>query len=204
MGSISNLKDKRHKYKIINIRSYVKKKFPVIFDLYKDFPDKEFKILLTTLPLETFILTQEYNSVKFYTNTTSTSNFLNISLNIKNYFYTILYLKFNLNKLFFPLDMTVFEDKKKLYFYNIFSCYYWKNFLNIKWVINKNFLTPSISNIYPSYNWVERELKESFNIYFVNLKDSRRLLTDYTNVSYDYITYNTISYDLSTQNLYLN
>jgi hypothetical protein len=124
VGSISNLKDKRHKYKIINIRSYVKKKFPVIFDLYKDFPDKEFKILLTTLPLETFILTQEYNSVKFYTNTTSTSNFLNISLNIKNYFYTILYLKFNLNKLFFPLDMTVFEDKKKLYFYNIFSCYY--------------------------------------------------------------------------------
>lgn len=55
----------------------------------------------------------------------------------------------------------------------------------------------SISNIYKSFGWVERELKESNNLVFKGLKDSRKLLLNYNyNINNHYINYNNIINDI--------
>ena len=46
---------------------------------------------------------------------------------------------------------------------------------------NKNFENlHSISRIYSSATWLERENSEMFNLNYTNLSDSRKLLLDYT------------------------
>ena len=60
----------------------------------------------------------------------------------------------------------------------------------------------SISNIYFSSKWIERELQEFNNINFVSLIDSRRLLTDYTYSLNNKNMNNYSSYNILTQELY--
>jgi hypothetical protein len=51
---------------------------------------------------------------------------------------------------------------------------------------------------------VEREVLEFFDVYIWGLRDSRRLLTDYTSLNIDNYSYKTTSYDGLTQNLYFD
>lgn len=47
--------------------------------------------------------------------------------------------------------------------------------------------TPSLTLVYPSINWTEREIYDLFGIYFfsgIHSSDSRRILTDYKTRSY--------------------
>jgi Ni,Fe-hydrogenase III component G len=54
--------------------------------------------------------------------------------------------------------------------------------------------------------WIERELREFYNILYIGLTDTRRLLTDYTSLTTDdsYTNYKTTSYNLLTQDIYYN
>jgi Ni,Fe-hydrogenase III component G len=55
----------------------------------------------------------------------------------------------------------------------------------------------SISKIYFGNTWVERELKEFNNIYFIGLIDSRKLLSNYNyNNKLNYNQFNSIISDL--------
>ena len=49
---------------------------------------------------------------------------------------------------------------------------------------------------------MERELREFFNLYIINLNDTRRLLTDYLVRENNDMNYKTMSYDLISQDLY--
>lgn len=71
-----------------------------------------------------------------------------------------------------------FKNSRILTFY-IF--YFYKLKLKVTLVCyNNNNPLESIDLIYKNANWLEREVSEMFNVYFINKRDSRKLLLDYT------------------------
>lgn len=62
--------------------------------------------------------------------------------------------------------------------YNLFSYKYNFRFL-IKYKFAETFYLTSISNMFKSANWLEREAWDMFGVFFLKNKDLRRILTDY-------------------------
>ena len=116
---------------------------------------------------------------------TSRINFgqLLIEINVEDLYSTILYLKTNDKCRFKQLiDITAVDYPEK---YNRFKIVYLflshENNLRILLNINIEEKTsvPSISKIFPSANWMEREVFDMYGIEFNNHPDLRRILTDY-------------------------
>lgn len=192
------LKDKRNKFIKLNLYKYLKKRYPQSRYLWEKFKNLDDIIIWQSpYPCETIILTFYFSNIIFYTNSRGNHTNLTISISNKSYYYFILFLRLSWSKLYFPIDMTLIQN----FLYGIFSCYFDKNFL----ILNSNFSSQnflySISTLYSSCIWMERELKEFSNMYIYNLKDTRRLLTDYTNFSAEE-KYKTTSYNFLTQDLY--
>jgi NADH/F420H2 dehydrogenase subunit C len=103
-------------------------------------------------------------------------------------FFLILFFKKNTNTHLNVLyDITgVDYPQKRLRFevvYNFFSIQY--NYrLRFKVSINEVMALPSLSNLYLSSNWFEREAWDLFGIFFYNHSRLRRILTDYGFVGY--------------------
>ncbi len=78
------------------------------------------------------------------------------------------------------LSMVDYVEKKNRFevFYNLLSLKY-----NMRLVVSSNVteLTTleSVSQIYPSAQWYEREAWDMFGVFFTNNSDFRRILTDY-------------------------
>ena len=62
--------------------------------------------------------------------------------------------------------------------YNLLSIYY-NGRIRIKTAIDEVRPLESITNLYPSAGWWEREVWDMFGIFFSNHSDLRRILTDY-------------------------
>ena len=116
-------------------------------------------------------------------NTNIENNELSIDVKVENLYQVILFLKTDEKCKFKQLidivgaDYPNFEQRFKIY-YLLLS--HEKN-LRVKVLINFNAeeKIPSIVKLYPSANWMEREVFDMYGIKFKNHPDMRRILTDY-------------------------
>ena len=116
---------------------------------------------------------------------TSKINFnqLFLEIDFENLYSTILYLKTN-NKCRFRqlIDITAVDYPKKEKRFNIVY-FLLSHENNARVVININInekeAVPSITKIYPSVNWMEREVFDMYGIIFKDHPNLKRILTDY-------------------------
>ena len=106
-----------------------------------------------------------------------------INVELPNIYSTILFLKTDSKCKFRQLidilavDFPGEEDRFKIYYLLLSH----ENNIRIKIVsqIQIDSKVPSITKIYPSANWMEREVFDMYGIKFKNHPDLRRILTDY-------------------------
>ena len=106
-----------------------------------------------------------------------------INVELTNIYSTILFLKTSSKCKFRQLidilavDFPGEEDRFKIYYLLLSH----ENNIRIKIVsqIQIDSKVPSITKIYPSANWMEREVFDMYGIKFKNHPDLRRILTDY-------------------------
>ena len=110
-------------------------------------------------------------------------NQLIIDVNVEDIISTILFLKTNKKCKFKQLiDITAVDypqrDKRFKIVYMLLG-----HENNLRIIINTNVdekeIVPSITKIFPSANWMEREVFDMYGISFKNHPDLRRILTDY-------------------------
>merc|ERR1711988_166964 len=110
-------------------------------------------------------------------------NDLTLIVNANNVHSVLSFLKNDLNSQFQVLvDLTAVDypenEKRFEVVYCLLSIRY-NTRIRVKTHVNEMFLLESVSNIYSSANWMEREVWDMFGICFNNHPDLRRLLTDY-------------------------
>ena len=106
-----------------------------------------------------------------------------IEVEVENIISTILFLKTNDKCRFKQLiDITAVDyPEKEKRFKIVYLLLSHENNLRILIDVNidEKILIPSITKIFPSANWMEREVFDMYGIFFKNHPDLRRILTDY-------------------------
>jgi NADH-quinone oxidoreductase subunit C len=113
---------------------------------------------------------------------------LNIEVNVESLSSTILFLKTNIKCKFKQLiDITAVDyPGRAKRFKLIYLLLSHENNLRISIVISidEKLVVPSITKIFPSANWMEREVFDMYGILFGEHPDLRRILTNYGFVGY--------------------
>tara|TARA_B100001250_G_scaffold75660_1_gene61932 strand:+ start:153 stop:749 length:597 start_codon:yes stop_codon:yes gene_type:complete len=95
----------------------------------------------------------------------------------------IIFLKSNQETNFKQLiDITAVdfpEDKKRFKIVYLLLSHENNSRVIIEYSINENEVIPSVTSIFPSANWMEREVFDMYGIKFKDHPDLRRILTDY-------------------------
>ena len=95
----------------------------------------------------------------------------------------ILFLKNNEKTKFRQLiDITAVDfpqSEKRFKMVYLFLSHEYNSRLILECYINEGEIVPTITNIYPAANWMEREVFDMYGIKFKNHPDLRRILTDY-------------------------
>jgi len=106
-----------------------------------------------------------------------------IEIDIEALYSTILYLKTNDKCRFKQLiDITAVdypENSKRFKMVYLFLSHEFNQRILISYLINENEGIPSLTKIFPSANWMEREVFDMYGITFKNHPDLRRIQTDY-------------------------
>jgi hypothetical protein len=120
----------------------------------------------------------------FCTNYTDSASTIQLQLINDAFWLFSLYLNTNLYSIYFPVDLILFfTTKNNIENYRgfiLFFCYFMGVNLNVKFVVEGKLL--SLSYIYSGLSWVERELKEFNSIFISGMRDTRKLLTNYSTV----------------------
>ena len=95
----------------------------------------------------------------------------------------ILFLKTNSDTKFRQLiDITVIdypENSQRFEVVYLFLSHEFNQRLILKYSIAENEIIPSVTSIFPSANWMEREVFDMYGVSFKDHPDLRRILTDY-------------------------
>ena len=72
------------------------------------------------------------------------------------------------------------EEKQRFKIIYLLLSHEFNNRIILSYSINENEVIPSITQIFPSSNWMEREVFDMYGIKFKDHPDLRRILTDYS------------------------
>ena len=110
-------------------------------------------------------------------------NQIYLSIDDKDLLDVILFLKTNSNTKFNQLiDITAVdypENQKRFKMVYLFLSHELNQRIILSFYINENQQIPSLTKIFPSANWMEREIFDMYGIKFTDHPDLRRILTDY-------------------------
>ena len=108
---------------------------------------------------------------------------LAIEIDINDLYSTILYLKTNNKSKFRQLiDMTAVdypENQRRFKIIYLLLSHEINHRVILSYSINESDQISSLTNIFPSANWMEREIFDMYGIKYNNHPDLRRILTDY-------------------------
>ena len=110
-------------------------------------------------------------------------NHLYLNIETNNLIEVLIFLKTNLYTKFKQLvDLTAVdypEKNKRFKLIYLLLSHEFNNRIILSYSINENEVIPSITQIFPSANWMEREVFDMYGIKFKDHPDLRRILTDY-------------------------
>ena len=176
--------------------------FPKVNLNFREENDYVANVWLQPVPLESWFLSVNTQFCKI--NTTTLFFDTNVVLTSDSpvaYYWSSIFQKLNWGCSIFPLDASCWLKNKKTYIFVVFSCFFKKNMWSYFYALDTKVLQ-SLSKSFSSFVWVEREIKEFYNVSFLGLKDGRRLLTDYTVITPEYNSYETRGYNNIIQDLY--
>ena len=108
---------------------------------------------------------------------------LYLSIDNEDLLDVILFLKTNKDTKFKQLiDITAVdypENSKRFKMVYLFLSHQFNQRVIISSLINENEVVPSLTKIFPSANWMEREVFDMYGVKFKDHPDLRRILTDY-------------------------
>ena len=95
----------------------------------------------------------------------------------------VLFIKTNKDTKFRQLiDITVVdypEETQRFKIVYLFLSHEFNNRMILSYLINENELISSLTSVFPSANWMEREVFDMYGVNFKDHPDLRRILTDY-------------------------
>ena len=110
-------------------------------------------------------------------------NHIYVNIENENLMDVILFLKNNNATKFKQLiDITAVdypENERRFKLVYLFLSHEFNSRILIDFFINENEIVTSLTSIFPSSNWMEREVFDMYGIKFKNHPDLRRILTDY-------------------------
>ena len=110
-------------------------------------------------------------------------NQLFIEINSEDLVDVVLFLKNNKDTKFRQLiDITVVDYPERLKRFKVvyfFLSHEFNQRIVLSYLINENELISSLTSIFPSANWMEREVFDMYGVKFKDHPDLRRILTDY-------------------------
>ena len=108
---------------------------------------------------------------------------LYIDMDKDDLFDVVLFIKTNKDTKFRQLiDITVVdypEKPKRFKVVYLFLSHEFNQRIILNYLINENEVIPSLTSIFPSANWMEREVFDMYGVDFKDHPDLRRILTDY-------------------------
>ena len=110
-------------------------------------------------------------------------NHLYLNIDANDLLDIMLFLKTNKNTMFRQLiDITAVDypqNEKRFKLVYLLLSHEFNQRMILSYFINENEVISSLTSIFPSANWMEREVFDMYGINFKNHPDLRRILTDY-------------------------